>query len=515
MNYDVSKENLSVIEPAFEGCKEVPLDIDFTLPDYCPDIQKILKCSVKPNITSRNISGGQIAIDGNAEIKIIYIDALSAKMRCCENSANFSASIDISGSAENPVIFTTAKTEYMNCRAVSPRKIDLHGAVSICAKVYHKNNLEISSSVSGKDIEQKIEKISVSDLAGLGQQQFSVSETLEVNDGKPSPEMIIDSDVTFLSSDPKIMPNKVVVKGNFIVKILYIGDMDSGTTEKLEYQIPVSQIVDVPGVSEDSECITKLEILDHKVNIPKNENSEGGENLISIDIKAAATVFAFSPKEIDAVLDVYSREREVKNTFTPLNTQKISKNFTEELSFQDKIEIPNVKIKEIVNITPTISATETVLKGEKIVFKGKLKLGILGIDNEELPIYAERTIDFEINSNQTADSENTHFKTEIIPSEIKIISQNDGTIEFKINVIVSTVAYQKQNVNMVTDVEADESENFAKNQNPSVTVYFSDGNESLWDIARKYHSSVNSIKEENNISEDISEGPQMILIPSK
>jgi len=250
MNYDVSKENLSAIETAFKGCKEVPIDIDFTLPDYCPDIRKILKCSVTPSITSRNISGGQITIDGNAEIKIIYMDSSSSKVRCCENSSTFSTSIDINDISENVVAFTSVKVEYMNCRAVSPRKIDLHGAISVCAKVYQKNNLEVASCVNGKDIEQRIEKASVSNLAGLGQQQFSVNETLEVGENKPSPEMIVSSEVVFLKNDPKIMPNKVVVKGDLIVKILYVGDMESGDMEKLEYQIPISQIVDVPGISE-------------------------------------------------------------------------------------------------------------------------------------------------------------------------------------------------------------------------------------------------------------------------
>ena len=156
MNYDVSKSSLSEKKLCFEGCKEIPLDIDFTLTDYCPDVQKIIKCLIKPNINSRNISGGQINIEGTAQIKILYIDADAQILRCCENSVPFSGSIDIKNNPENAILHTFIKTEYINCRAVSPRKIDLHGALSICSKVYEKSISEISNSVSGKDIEQKI-----------------------------------------------------------------------------------------------------------------------------------------------------------------------------------------------------------------------------------------------------------------------------------------------------------------------------------------------------------------------
>ena len=39
-------------------------------------------------------------------------------------------------------------------------------------------------------------------------------------------------------------------------------------------------------------------------------------------------------------------------------------------------------------------------------------------------------------------------------------------------------------------------------KNSAVTVYFAKKDESVWNIARKYHSSVSSVKEENNLSED-------------
>ena len=72
MNYDVTKENLSVRRLDFEGCQEVPIDMDFSLPDYCPDIQRILKCRVCPGITSRNISGDRLNIEGNVDIDLFF-----------------------------------------------------------------------------------------------------------------------------------------------------------------------------------------------------------------------------------------------------------------------------------------------------------------------------------------------------------------------------------------------------------------------------------------------------------
>ena len=120
MNYDITKEILSVRDLVYDGTKEVPIDLDFSLPDYCPDIQKILKCRVSPEIFSRNISGDRLNIEGSAKIRVLYINCDNNNIRSCENNIPFSCSIDIKNTPENYLDIISTKLEYVNCRAISP-----------------------------------------------------------------------------------------------------------------------------------------------------------------------------------------------------------------------------------------------------------------------------------------------------------------------------------------------------------------------------------------------------------
>ena len=43
MDYKAVKQAVCVNETVFSKSAEVPFEFDFTLPDYCPDIVKILK----------------------------------------------------------------------------------------------------------------------------------------------------------------------------------------------------------------------------------------------------------------------------------------------------------------------------------------------------------------------------------------------------------------------------------------------------------------------------------------
>lgn len=513
MNYDVSRDNLSVRNLEFDGCQEIPVDIDFSLPDYCPDIQRILKCQVCPNITARNISGDRLNIEGTACIRIIYLDADNMRVRCCENSAPFSTSIDIRCTPENAVALTSARTEYINCRAVSPRKVDIHGAFSICAKIYSKNIANISCCVSGKDIQQKIENTVGSNLVGMGQQQFSINEMLEMGENKPAPEMIIRSDVAMTLSDYKTTPNKVIVKGEAILKILYMDDLESGNLQTMQYSIPISQIIDVPGADENCKYIMNGEVLSHDEQI--HSETEEGSGMISTEIRIAATVMAYTEKELGVVSDIYSTDHDLKTESQPLKLSKLKDIIKENFSHKSSVDLPETSASRIVDVWSDACHAKATAQGDKIVFKGKLNLCILALDVDNIPFYIERIIEFEQNREFTEASGDIAAEITIVPTSIGYSMQKNNTIDVKIDFDVSGAIYLSQKHNMITSAEADELKPSDKDREASLTIYFASEGEPLWDIARRYYTSVNAIKQENDISQEESPKSGMLLIPMR
>ena len=513
MNYDVSKESIPVRVLDFEGCQEIPIDLDFSLPDYCPDIQRILKCQVCPNITTRNISGDRLNIEGSANIRLIYLDADNMSIRCCENSSPFSCSIDIKCSPENAVALTFARTEYINCRAVSPRKIDIHGAFTICAKIYSKNSMNIISSVSGKDIEQKIEKINSSSLTSMGQQQFSINETLETGENRPSPEAIIKSEISAVINDYKVMPNKIVAKGEITLKILYMSDIESGKLENTEYSIPISQIVDVPGIDDDSKYVINAEILSHEETL-QNESSKNS-NLISTDIKIAITVTAYNEKEAAIVSDVYSTDYNLETENRTITLSKLSEIIQDNISHKDSLDLPGTNISKIIDLWSDNYSAKTISNDGKPAINIKMNICFIALDENNTPFYIERILDFNHNIDSSENFENFVSEINISPISIGYNVSDGNKLEIKANLSIQGAIYSNEKHNMITSAQSDETIPGDKDTGASLTIYYASAGESLWDIARKYYTSVNAIKRENDISEDKVPTGSMLLIPMK
>ena len=120
-------------EPLFDGSCEVPIDMEYDMPDYCADIQKILKCRVVPELSSYAVSEDALRCEGVCDVRVLYLDAQGDSLRCCDFTKEFSATIQVKAAEEKAVAWVRASVEHITCRAVNARRLDLHLAVSLKA----------------------------------------------------------------------------------------------------------------------------------------------------------------------------------------------------------------------------------------------------------------------------------------------------------------------------------------------------------------------------------------------
>ena len=74
MELNLQKQTVSINETIYDGVVEQPLECDVLLPDYCPDIQKILRCEVVPSLLLTAVNGDKLSVDGMAMAHLYYLD---------------------------------------------------------------------------------------------------------------------------------------------------------------------------------------------------------------------------------------------------------------------------------------------------------------------------------------------------------------------------------------------------------------------------------------------------------
>lgn len=511
MDYKLNRETLTMNEIIFDGCQEQPVDLDFSLPDYCPDIQRILKCQVYPCITNKNVLGDRLELEGNATIRVLYLDSGGMSVRCCESTNPFSASITMKQAADNALIYTKTRVEYINCRATSPRRLDIHGAFSVCAKVISCVGNEIVSDIDEQGIQQKKDSMTASRVTGFCQQQFSVAEVLEIGEGKPAAETIVRSSATVTVEDFKVVANKIIVKGEIILKLLYSSSIDEAALEAMEYAIPYSQMLDCDGITEDSTCDIKVNIVSYNIQI---RNDSSGENMLfETEFKLCANVIAYQDKEITVVTDAYSTDYEIQMDFQPQTLNRLQELITDTSVQKYSFDLGDTAVSKVIDVWNEVSNVNAEESDGQIQYSGKINICILAFNQDNTPFYFERMVDFTSSHDWAKKPVGVRCDADVSVEDISYRIAGDSTIELKVQLKLSACVYSQSTCKVISNISADENKPKIKDTSAALTIYYADAGETLWNIARTYCTSVGAIKAENDLTEDTIENRGMLLIP--
>ena len=177
------------------------------------------------------------------------------------------------------------------------------------------------------------------------------------------------------------------------------------------------------------------------------------------------------------------------------------------------MELSDNGVSEIIDVWNEMISVNSQVNEGKIVFKGKLNVCVLAMDSEGVPFYSERVINFEHDYDWDNKPENIQCDENISLITLNYNNNGTGSIEVKTEIKVETFVYVEEAFKSIVDISIDEENPREKGTNEALTIYYAEKGESLWEIARMYRTSVSSIKEENDLEEEVLENRKMILIP--
>lgn len=509
MEFKLDTKQIGTEHICLDTVSEQPVDLDFTLPDYCPDIEKILKCTLSTQIYNRNLTGGQLIIDGMSVVQVLYVDSIKGNIRSCEQTVPFSSAFNLSEPTENYIILSDTKTEYINCRALSPRKLVLHGAFTLYAKVISKSyeNLYIKSNES--DLEIKTDKITCCDLNALCQEMFSVSEDISV-ENKPSIEAILSKKVTTEITDVRIISGKIMINGDINLKLLYLSDLETGEPQQLDYMLPFNRIIDCDTVNEHTDANINVQVLSYDIRLKSEMLSESV--VIALDVKLMASITGYTTVEENVIIDAYSTkyvtDLEYSKPILKINTANIK----ETLMKKSSLNLGDTKISKIIDLYNDNSTVITVITEDGITATGKVNVCILAMDEENHPVYIERIVDFE-HLFKLSDGYNSVVNPKVVVKSMSYRLTDNSNIELRYEINVNLQLQNLKQCKFVSNVISPEE----KEIKPScfaLTLYYAQKDESLWDIAKRYNTKQELLIQENSLETDILDNSQMLLIPS-
>lgn len=499
-------------ETLFDGQTEQGVELDYVLPDYYPEIFKILKCCLSPSVTSAAVQGNKLMLDGVVLIKVLYLEENSTALHCVEQRYTWSKTVDIPSKnaalCGEPVITVTPRTDYCNCRAVSSRRIDVRGAVSCkvnitCTSKFPLPAVPSEMQVLRREVECPAQPIYTS-------RQVAVREEIET--GASGVEYILSCDARPRIDDVRLIANKAVVKGTVTICALYgvHNSEHSGCDEleKMTADIPISQIIDMPGLTDQHTC-TPVFIVRSCDLIPRSDSG-----VISCEILLECRCTATRTQTAAIPCDAYSPAFEYEITAAPLRIPVNLRKADGQMTVKSAMSCDSGEIDSVWDCRSELYNVMCRPDGENgILVTGQLCIQAIGRCSGGVPFVAEKQEAFEQQipaANVTAD---TSVSCRMSVTDTGFSIRPDGTLDVTVQAEFAGELSDTCQMTALSGALLHEDKPRERDNEFALRICYTSGSESCWDIAKRYNSTVEAIMEENGIDDRNGMLSGMVMIP--
>lgn len=508
MEFNSNKGCISVSTTVFQANAEHPIDCDVTLPEYMPDIVRILRCNAIPGVQSHQINGDRITAECECLVKVLYI-CEEGKIRCFDQTLHFSKQIELKSVDAITDICIGAKTDYVNYRVSGQRKFEVHGAVTVFAKADGKKKCEYVCDVNGGGVTARCECDEVCDLVSVTEKTFAISETVETGTLSEPIGAIISHSAVAVIDELKIISNKLFLKGEMTVRTAFTGQ-ETCQVQTLENTITINQIIESPDINENCDVDALLSVM--SLEVRPRFDSAGDKNLLDISATLGFSACAYCTRQVTCVKDAYSTkyESQLKKSviYFPFLEEKVDDTFL----CRGTADLSTTGMTKILCFTCQNTTSTFVVVEDGIVIRGEVTTDIIYEDANGDIAFAQRQIPFEYKRPLQSSGETLNCKPHCQAVASSYVINEGNRLDVRIEIHIHGFVFSEKEKSIVSEINIDKSKAKAI-KTASLTVYFAECDESLWNIAEKYNTTVDAIMRENHLTGNTVEKKCKLLIP--
>lgn len=482
-------------DPVYDGSFEVPIDTEYSLPDYCADIQKILKCRVVPEISSYRISEDTLRCEGVCDIRVLYLDPKGDTLRCCDFTKEFTANIQVKTTEDRAVACVRAAVEHLTCRAVSARRVDLHMAIGLRVMAVAQRQKQITCELEGEGMEKRGETRRATQAVNAISHQFMVEDRLPLKNGKPPIDSLIRKEVSCRATDYKVSQGQISLSGRVDVSFLYLA-AEEGGVEKMSSSIDFEQVIECSGAGED--CLSDLRIIAGESTLQPREDDVGEYTSVDVRVQVFVTAFLYQPCQVTFLDDAYSVKAPLELRYEEASLLEVQEIYAEVLKKKSVITVE--EIQKVVDLWCEQESVQSRCEKGKLCYRVKYTVCLLYRNGQGQFLYTERPFDYD-------------FSTELegqLPQKSDTVSLTDlweyritdkSTVEVSVETWVSSLLYRRTPVKFLASAGMDDNGQ-PYPHNPQLLVYYGSAGERLWDIAKSHRALLSDLREQNDLYDD-------------
>ena len=342
-----------------------------------------------------------------------------------------------------------------------------------------------------------------------------IREEYTLSSNKPDISQIVWDCVDVRAIDVRAENGRAIIKGELFAFVLYEDANDTDTLQWLEFSVPFQKELMCDGCNES--MIPDLDLIILSGNLSVKPDADGEERIIFMDVVLESDLKVYCEAEHMVLLDVYHPAKEyVPVCKKELLEQLLVKNYAK-CRVQERVSIGNSggRILQICHSDGDVHIEESRIVEEGVLVEGFVRIRILYITGEDdMPFYSTETnvpFSMTIEAGPMDKMCKWYLHTDLEQLSTTMV---DGTdIEVKVLINLNALVVRQFQMDIIQSLEVKEPDYEKIKHMPGIVGYVVQPGDTLWDIAKRYYTSVEMIQTINNLgSEEINPNDTLILV---
>lgn len=509
MELELKKESYTCYRPGAPLLSTREESAETIVPDYSPDVERIVEVSACLLLRSRTIEDGKLIAEGEAQLTLLYLAEGAQELRSLAYTVPVEASERLPDGCEKASV--EGRVCSVEARLLNPRKLFTRMDVEWRVTPYCRETLSVCGEIPAREqyaIETLCERHEVSLIRAIGEKDFVFSDELTLPGGREAIRELLCKRVKLRVTETKSIGSKAILKGVACVSLLYAAP--DGSLCSYAEELPFSQILDGVAEEEGGDVLasTVLNLTGCEIHTGSDGDSGDGRT-VSVKLLLRAFVVLRETVTIDCITDLYSTAFDLDAQTARIELWHEPETLTVTQSVREQLDT-GVEVKCVLGADVCFGAAASRRENGRILLRVPANLSVLYQDDAGVPRAAARHIEITAEAAMDGDVQVGAVCAGDIAANI-----NANGVELRFPADFTILSATSASCVCLTALSAEKSDAAAADA-PSLVLRSLGEGETLWDVAKQYRTTIEEILSANELSGSAAlEAGEMLLIPRK
>ena len=508
---------------------QITLEEDINVADVKPDIDALITRQAHLELTQIKAETDHAILRGTLSFTLLYSSQDDIRpVHSMQGQIPFEETVNMEQLAAGEDVFCHYELEDFQIHLINSRKISVRAIVSFQCQVEEDAKspagIDILSdeaaragmeqSVIPEGLHKRFTTLTYTQSAPRQKDIFRIKEELTLPKGKPCMDTLLYYELTPQNLQTRLLEDGIRITGDLHIFFLYVPIDQERRMEYFETELPIDGIVNCAGCHEN--MIPDIRFITQNKQLEIKADEDGENRLLDLELLLSLNMKFYEEKEMSILDDAYSTACQLTLTKEPVTYEQLVMKSQGVIRTSDRIKLEDhqEKFLQICTASGRVQIDEQEITSEGIALEGVVELDVLYItENDERPFASIKGIlPFSHLLEITDISPDDHYQLQSDISQISVIMLDAGEMEAKVVLSVSAAVFTPVSHSVITRIEEAPLDLELLQSMPGIVGFIAEENTSLWDLAKEYCTSPESIMELNGLtSDEIHPGDRLLL----